>query len=223
MNVIYRMNLDVAHPTRMHTLTVKQNDHKSREIEFRLFSNGEPLDMTDVLFATIKGIKPDGESVIYADAEIQENVIRYVIADSFVEVPGRYAMELELLSSESEVLSSFDFHIDVQNQLYDEDDYVTESDLNGFRSYMLQTKNAAMRAETIAREFSAGYGDIGVLVEQLRELKESLDDTIEDLEQKVADGFFNGAQGERGSDAVVTEMPGLVSLQIVGTNLIATY
>lgn len=230
MNVIYRMILDVQHPTRMHTLALKQKDHKSRTIEFSLLDNGRPLDLTDVLFATIKGIKPDGESVIYADAEIvrtdDASKVVYQIDDSYVEAPGRYAMELELLSAESEVLSSFDFHIDVQNQLYDEDDYVSSSDLDGFRSFMVRGQNAAQKAEDIERKFEVAFGSIDTIVADLEGIASDMAILVDDIEDKRDSGYFNGPQGpqgENGHDAVVTEMPGLVSLEIIGADLIATF
>lgn len=232
MNVVYKIILDVQHPTRTNRIAIKQRDHKSRTLQFTLLNNGAALDMTSVLYATIKGVKPDGESVIYADAEIAQedgvntNVVKYVIDDSFVETAGRYTMELQLLDSESTVLSSFEFYIEIQNQLYDEDDYVTESDLSGFRSYMIRNLNATEKSESIENKFESAYGSIESVVNDLTEIKEEYADMMADLEEKVDTGYFIGArgpQGENGADAVVTELEGLFALQIVGADLVLQY
>lgn len=233
MNVVYKIVLDVQRPTRTNRIVIKQKDHKSRTLQMTLLNGGSALDMTNVLFATVKGIMPDEESVIYADAVIKTdddgantNVVEYAIDDSFVETAGRYTMELQLLDSESAVLSSFEFYIEIQNQLYDEDDYVTESDLSGFRSYMVRSLNAAQKSESIEQRFAIGYGTIEDVANELKAIEENYQALLEDIEHKVETGYFVGAQGpqgENGHDAVVSDLQSLFAFQIVGADLVMQY
>ena len=233
MNIVYRLGLDLQHPDHRNIIEVKQRDHKGRTLQMTLLDGGAMLDMTDVIVATVKGIYDGTEIIIYADATIltdedgnNTNVVTYTLGDTILGTAGRYTFELELLGAEDEVVSSFEFYVVVANQLYDEDDYVTESDLSGFRSYMVRALNAATLAENTERKFEIAYGTVEEAINEMAETVAEYEGHVEDLEEKAASGYFigpQGPQGENGRDAIITDMEGLFALQITGTDLVLHY
>ena len=72
MQVLYNMIVDFVRPNKSNLIIVSENDSGSRILHFTLLQDKVPVDMTDVVSATIKAIKPDG-SVVFADAAILED------------------------------------------------------------------------------------------------------------------------------------------------------
>lgn len=233
MKIVYRMVLDLQHPNRQNIAEIKQKDYQGHLLEMTLLNNGVPMDMSDVAAATLKGIYDGTDFIIYTDATIRKdeegnntNVVEYEIGKTIIDTSGRYTFELELLGEDHTVVSSFEFYIVIRNTLYDEDDYLSESDLSGFRSYMLRTFNAAKEAENVEQKFEIAYGTVEEAVNKLNETEEHYAHMLEDLEEKVETGYFigpAGPQGENGHDAIVTDLSGLVAFEIKGKDLFMQY
>ena len=233
MSIKYRIVLDLQHPNRQNIAEINQKDYNGHVLELTLLNNGAAMDMSEIEVATIKGVYEGTSSIVYADATIVKdeegnntNVVTYEVGKTILDTSGRYTLVLELLSASSEVVSSFEFYIVIRNQLYDEDDYISASDLSGFRSYLLRSLNAAKDAENTERKFEAAYGTIEEAINALEATEEQYAAMLADLEEKVETGYFvgpRGAQGENGNDAVVTDLEGLFSFQIKGADLVMNY
>lgn len=142
MNIKYNMVVDFAHPSKSNTITISEGDSYSRVCKFTLLSDKQPFDMIDVTSATVRGVKEDG-SVIFGDATISKdsqdnyiNEIVYTIPGAMADTAGRLTMTITLASSQGEQITSFEFYVTVRNALYNEDDYVSDTDLSGFRALL---------------------------------------------------------------------------------------
>lgn len=232
MNITNNIVIDLQNSKRKHIVEVKQSDRSTRVLRFTVLSSNKPFDMSNVYTATVKGIKPD-DTVIYAAADIEKdeegnntNTLTYTMSDHVTNVTGTITFELQLLSSKGEIINSFDFYVDVINQLYDEDNIISESDLSGFKAYLVRTLNAAIKTESIEKSFEETYGTVASIKEKLEKELEECQSFLDDLEEMLESGAFIGArgpQGENGRDAVVSEGSQIIGFQLVDDELICYY
>ena len=229
MNLVTNIILDLSTNNRKSIAELKQTDRSTRTLRFTLLDGNKPLDMSDVL---IKGIKPD-ETVVYAAAEIEKdeegnnkNVVNYTISDHVTEASGEITCELQLVTGAGEIIQSFDFYIDVINQLYDEDDILSESDLSGFKAYMIRTLNAALITERTKNAFEDTYGTISTIAESLEQEITDCQAFLEELQRLLDTGAFigpRGPQGENGTNGVIVEGSQVVAFDIVDDELVCYY
>jgi hypothetical protein len=232
MNIKYEVVIDLKKTYREHRILIKKNDDRSRTLHFFIQESGKKYDMSSVYFATIRAINPD-ESIIYADATILKdeegnklNEVEYDLPKTITKAVGTTTLEVELISSTEQIITSFNIYIEVENTLYDEDDYVMQSDLGGFRSYMVRAQGAAEMSEEIRNSFIIAYGTVEEITQELNGEVEEYNQYLEDLKERVDSGEFNGergAQGENGADAVVSGAGFLYGCQIVDGNLVIYY
>ena len=153
MEIPYTLIIDLARPLKSNTILISEGDARSRRLYIVLMNNGKKLDMKDVQTVTIKGVKADdtilfGDCTIVTDAEGHPtNTVTYVLPSALADLPGRTTYTLTLNSETAELITTPEFYTQTNRQLYDEDDYLSESDLSGFRDYMNRSLAAATAAE----------------------------------------------------------------------------
>lgn len=160
MQVKYNLVVDFARPTKSNTIIVSEGDVNSRLLHFTLLANKTAFDMIDVNVATVRGVKQDG-SVIYGDATIitddegqKLNEIEYVLPLAVTDTAGKVTMTITLLANTGEQITSFEFYITTRNALYNEDDYIEEEDLNGFRDLLNRCLTTLKQMEVLIQNDS---------------------------------------------------------------------
>lgn len=155
MNARYDLVVDFARPTKSNTIIVSEGDVDSRLCHFTLLANKTPMPMIDVTSATVRGVKEDG-SVVFGDATIvtdeggnKLNEVEYTIPAAITDEAGNVTMTITLMDSLNHQITSFEFYIKVRNALYNEDDYVSESDLSGFRDLLNRCLIAVQKMEAM--------------------------------------------------------------------------
>ena len=158
MEVKYPAVVDFARPNKTTTLNISEGDTYSRVLLFTLLADKKPFDMIDVTTATIRGVKEDG-SVIFGDAKIvcdedgtKQNQIEYTIPAAVADTAGKSTMTITLMSSSGGQITSFEFYVVCENALYNEDDYISETDLNGFRDLMNRCVSSLETMETMTKQ-----------------------------------------------------------------------
>ena len=158
MNVKYNMVVDFARPSKSNTIIISEGDANSRVCCFTLLFNKQAFGMIDVTVATVKAVKQNG-SVVYGDAEIvtdengnKINEVVYTIPASITDEAGKVAMTITLMSSQGEQITSFEFYLTVRNALYNEDDYISEEDLSGFRDLLNRAMAALEKMEVMTSQ-----------------------------------------------------------------------
>lgn len=155
MQVTYDLVVDFARPNKSDTIIISEGDNNSRVCHFTLLNNRNPFSMSDVTVATVRGVKKDG-SEIFGDATILEdedgnkiNEIEYTIPSAMTSVAGDITMTITLNSESNEQITSFEFYVLVRNALYNEESFVSESDLSGFRDIMNRCLIAIEKVEAM--------------------------------------------------------------------------
>lgn len=158
MNVKYNMVVDFARPSKANTIILSEGDANSRVCCFTLLFNKQAFNMIDVTVATVKAVKQNG-SVVYGDAEITTdetgnkiNEIIYTIPAAITDEAGKVTMTITLMSSQGEQITSFEFYLTVRNALYNEDDYISEEDLSGFRDLLNRAMAALEKMEVMTSQ-----------------------------------------------------------------------
>ena len=158
MVITYTMVIDFARPYKTNTLLVVKDDANSRKIRFILMDNGKPFDTSDVMQVIVKAIKPDGSLVLgVGDVSVDEdenpiNEITYLIPDTLTDVTGKSVLTLTLIGGSQEQLSTFEFYLNVRNELYNEDDVADEDDLTGLRDLLSRAAEAISQIEAMTEE-----------------------------------------------------------------------
>ena len=155
MNVGYDLVVDFARPNKSNTIEISEGDTNSRICKFTLLANKTPMSMSDVNVALVRAVKEDG-SVIAIDGTIvvdeygnKVNEVDVTIPASITDSAGNVTMTVTLLSSNNEQITSFEFYLKVRNALYNEDDLVSESDLQGFRDLLNRCLTAVQKMEAM--------------------------------------------------------------------------
>lgn len=160
MVITYTMVIDFARPYKTNTLLVVKDDANSRKIRFILMDNGKTFDTSDVMQVIVKAIKPDGSLVLgVGDVSVDEdenpiNEITYLIPDTLTDVTGKSVLTLTLIGGSQEQLSTFEFYLNVRNELYNEDDVADEDDLTGLRDLITRARAAIEAIEAMTLQTS---------------------------------------------------------------------
>jgi len=158
MNVKYNMVVDFARPNKSNSIIISEGDVNSRVCCFTLLFNKQAFGMIDVSVATVRAVKQNG-SVIYGDAQITTdengnkiNEVTYTIPGEMADEAGKVTMTITLMSSAGEQITSFEFYLTVRNALYNEDDYVSDEDLSGFRDLLNRSMAALEKMEVMTSQ-----------------------------------------------------------------------
>ena len=153
MVVNYNLVVDFARPSKSNTILIAEDDANSRNCRFTLLADKQPFDMTDVVTAVVNGILPDGsividEATIIKDAdENNTNVVEYLVPNAFAATPGAITLTISLNDNLGSRITSFEFYLKVRNALYNEDDYINDDDLDGFRDLLARSQAALEKME----------------------------------------------------------------------------
>lgn len=147
----YNMVIDFARPTKSNTIVVSEYDANTRNCNFKLLFDKQPFDMTGVVSAIVKATTSQG-TIVFGEATIHEdsegnyiNELSYLLPAQITDTAGNTTMTIELQDNVGGRITSFEFYIKVRNALYNEDDYIDDDDLEGFRD-LLQRSQAALAA-----------------------------------------------------------------------------
>ena len=153
MVVNYNLVVDFARPNKSNTILIAENDVNSRNCRFKLLADKQPFDMTGVVSATVQGVLPSG-SIIIGDATIVQdedenniNEVTYLIPVAATDMPGTVTMTITLADDLGTRITSFEFYLKVRNTLYNEDDYISDDDMSGFRDLLTRARAALARME----------------------------------------------------------------------------
>ena len=154
----YNMIVDFARPTKTNTIIISENDANSRNCNFQLLFDKAPFDMTGVITALVKGITSSG-SIIWGQATINMDdegnplpEVSFLLPASISESAGNIVMVIELQGDNGEIITSFETYLKVRNALYNEDDYVSEDDMEGFRDLLTRSRQALERMEQMVQQ-----------------------------------------------------------------------
>lgn len=158
MQVKYNMVVDFARPNKSNTILIAEDDANSRNCYFTLLADKKPFDMTGVTTATILGITSTGARV-YADAEIHKdeegnniNVISYLFPAALTDTAGNIVFTVTLADNTGARITSFEFYVKIRNALYNEDDFIDEDDMEGFRDLLARTRAALEKMEQMVQQ-----------------------------------------------------------------------
>lgn len=202
MQRTYEVLIDIANP-RQNIICLKRGDKRASNIKFKIMNKSQLFDLTDAFIATVKGVKPDS-TVIYADSEIDKDnsVITFDIPEQATTVIGKSIYDITIQDENLGIITTFDFYVTVENNTFDETDYLSQNDLSAFRAYMLQSKRNSDETKRYVNAFREAYGNEQELIAEQTELYEFFDNYLAEVKSKVDDGYFNGARGARGADGM---------------------
>ena len=206
MEIPYTLIIDLARPLKSNTILISEGDARSRRLYIVLMNNGKKLDMKDVQTVTIKGVKADdtilfGDCTIVTDAEGQPtNTVTYVLPSALADLPGRTTYTLTLNSETAELITTPEFYTQTNRQLYDEDDYLSESDLSGFRDYMNRSLASATAAEHAKAQAQTSETAAGVSASHAQASETAAKQYEELIEEQIRNHIKGpvGPQGEKG-------------------------
>lgn len=163
MQIDYTLVMDFARPKKSYSILIAEGDQRSRVLKVVLMNNGKAMDLSDVQTATIKAVKPD-EAIVFGDGTIETdgtgnptNVVSYVLPADLSDVVGRTSVTVTLVSEAAERITTPEFYVIVGNQLYNENDYASESDLTGFQDLLNRALAAVKKAEQLAVALPCPY------------------------------------------------------------------
>lgn len=206
MEIPYTLIIDLARPLKSNTILISEGDTRSRCLKIILMNNGKKLDMKDVQTVTIKGVKADdtilfGDCAIVTDAEGQPtNTVTYVLPSALADLPGRTTYTLTLNSETAELITTPEFYTQTKRQLYDEDDYLSESDLSGFRDCLTRSLSAAKDAKASKDAADESAAQAAKSEEAAKQYEELIKDQI--------NNDLRGPQGADGKSAYETACEG---------------
>lgn len=212
----YNLTINLDKPTLMNNVIIKRGDHKSRRLIFNIISNGKCVDAKEIYSVAIKATKPD-ETIIHDEVMIEDGKMYYDLNEQVTAVVGEVECELEIFGTEGQMLSSPNFYLTIQDNVYMTEKIASEDLTLGIKAYVTAAYEVMERTQQIYGEFEMTHGSMGEVLKQLEYAKAEYVTYIDTLKKMVTDGYFNGpkgAQGEKGADAVVIQSEGIVGFQI---------
>ena len=100
------------------TIQVSQYDRNSRNIQVKLFNEGEELTIPNTATVRMKMLKSDGHFILN-DCEVENNIINVPIDEQMTIVAGKQTVEILVINyGNSEVLYSTNFYLFVKEGVY---------------------------------------------------------------------------------------------------------
>lgn len=113
MEYLKSLQLDVNADNNYRFVRAKQGDKVCRKLAISLLKDGEELSTGGVSSATFRCAKPDGTAVVIAGIIPSDDVFTVELTEQCLAVAGRCICDLALLDSDSNVLSTATFVLDV--------------------------------------------------------------------------------------------------------------
>ena len=145
----YDMVVDFARPNKSNTVLIAENDANSRNCNFKLLFDKAPFDMDGVVSASVMAVLPGGGRV-YGDATIKQDDEGNNINELSYLIP--VVLTITLADNLGARITSFEFYIKVRNALYNEDDFIDDDDLEGFRDLLARSRAALERMEQMVQQ-----------------------------------------------------------------------
>lgn len=111
--VIKHIRIDLYNPKVYEVIKAEQGDDKSRCVEFELYDQGNPYEITNDTIANVEGLRADGSGYIKS-CEINNNIITFVLDDNLLYYDGVAKLKLVLYSDNKKVLSSIPFKVSIE-------------------------------------------------------------------------------------------------------------
>lgn len=226
MKIAHKLVIDFVRNNHVE-VEITKGSTNTVELDMMLLEDGKKVDAFKIGAVSLKAIWPDG-GVTFADAGdmSEEGHVYYTVSDSIMNTVGKNTCILQLVGKEGGIVNSFEFYIIVKSQLFDENQYLSNNDLLGFRTYMLRAQDAARESEEVKRLLELAYGRTDDVISDLKKEKDTYEKFLEELKQRIENGEFNGRPGEpgrNGSDGIVAEGHGIIAFQIIDGDLICHY
>lgn len=223
--IIHNLTINLDKPTLYNNIIIKKGDRRCRRLMFHIISNNKRMKTSEIDAVAVKVARND-EAIIHAVAVIEGENIYYDIEEELSSTIGEMELELEIIAPGGGLLYSPTQYITVKSTVYDTEALVTDKDIGGIQAYVSAAFGVLREVQLINSQFGMIYGTFDELIKELEESKGDYVTFLENLEKKVAEGYFNGErgpQGENGADAVVAEGFGIIGFQIKEGNLICYY
>lgn len=223
--IIHNITIDMDRPTRYNNIVIKKGDMRGRRLIFEIIANGRRIPASEIYTVAVK-IAKEKDAIVYAVAEKNEDKIYFDIDKEVTSTVGELEMELEITGENGLLLYSPTQYLTVKSNVYDTREIISEKDFSGLQAYVSAVYGILKDVQKINEQFGLTYGTFDELIKELEESKGDYVTFLNDLERKVADGYFNGErgpQGEKGADAIITESSGIIGFQIVKGRLHCYY
>ncbi len=182
-------------PTVVH---VKQFDHKARKIRCRLYRNNVEYPIPEGVILTCFGTRPDGRMFQYGSDSTPDLIFSdngnaiVTLTDFMTAVYGRFPVDISLISSDGDVLSSFCLVLRVE----------LSAVKNGKLAVLTFEKCLEMTIANIASCFITEDGYFGVYSDNGLDLKEgSFSGTVDKVAEVIEDGLIESSITDEGIGA----------------------
>lgn len=179
-------------PTIVH---VKQFDHKARKIRCRLYRNNVEYPIPEDVILTCFGTRPDGKLFQYGSDSTPDLIFSdngnaiVTLTDFMTAVHGRFPVDISLISSDGDVLSSFRLVLRVEPSAVK----------NGKLAVLTFEKCLETTIDNIASCFITEDGYFGVYSDNGLDLKEgSFSGTATKVEEELAETLVNSSVNNDG-------------------------
>ena len=156
------INLDCAVNT-IQTIQVSQYDNNSRNIQIKLFNEGEEIVIPDTATVRFKMLKSDGHFILN-DCEVIDNVINLTVDEQMTAVAGKMMVELLVINYvNSEVIYSTNFYLFVKESIYPSSEVESTDEFRSLENALMRVDELVGRIEILESQMQ----DITARVEEL--------------------------------------------------------
>ncbi len=172
---VYQISLEIQKEASQGFLKMKKTD-SARQIRAVLTDGGRPYQIADGCTASFRAVNTSG-TVYSRSCDIEYNMIIYTVSPGVLSEAGELTCEFHLFGADGKQITCPRFTIIVSDQVVDDDEAISDEEMNELAQLVAQTVTAT----------AAAY------------------DAVEDLRTAVANGEFNGEKGDPGDTPVAGE------------------
>lgn len=208
------LNIDISIMENNEIIEVKQHDKNIYKIKISLTSNGENIEIPEDAEIEIAIKKTDGY-ITFKDCFVEEGYVCFLIDDNITANYGIASCEIKIYLAEEFLFNSPTFFIKIYQSAVNEKDIIGSDDFSSL-------------TEKIAQVLKI-QENLKVLIQQTESLYNDTQNLIEDIQNKLDSGEFNGSTPEIGDNGnwiingedtgkpSIGEIPEIISINQGGT------
>lgn len=176
---------------------ITKGSENSTVLELYLTNQGQEIPMEDIAIVTVTATTPS-EGKIFKELSVEGKYVLYPISNGIQNEAGKTVCELQATGWNGVTVNSFEFYINVKQNIFDDSMLVTADDITAVKTCVVRAEKAAVASEEVEQNIKEKEQQLLEDTQIAKNTKEEFEIYVKNLQEEIKKGKFIGAPGIQG-------------------------